>query len=197
MFTVGDKVLYPMHGAAVIRDVEQKVIDGRQIDYFVFDMLLSNMKVMVPAGNVEKVGIRPIVDKSVMPKVEEVLKARPENRMKRITWNRRYNMYIDKMKTGSIFEVADVVRTLAVQEEDKKLSTGERRLLSTAKQILLSEVMLVESVDEEKSEAWLGKIHLTLRFLLSTLSFVRKGVFLYGLIVQSVLTFSFLSFHSE
>jgi len=151
MFTVGDKVLYPMHGAAVIRDVEQKVIDGRQIDYFVFDMLLSNMKVMVPAGNVEKVGIRPIVDKSVMPK------ARPENRMKRITWNRRYNMYIDKMKTGSIFEVADVVRTLAVQEEDKKLSTGERRLLSTAKQILLSEVMLVESVDEEKSEAWLEK----------------------------------------
>ena len=151
MFTVGDKVLYPMHGAAVIRDVEQKVID------FVFDMLLSNMKVMVPAGNVEKVGIRPIVDKSVMPKVEEVLKARPENRMKRITWNRRYNMYIDKMKTGSIFEVADVVRTLAVQEEDKKLSTGERRLLSTAKQILLSEVMLVESVDEEKSEAWLEK----------------------------------------
>lgn len=157
MFTVGDKVLYPMHGAAVIRDVEQKVIDGRQIDYFVFDMLLSNMKVMVPAGNVEKVGIRPIVDKSVMSKVEEVLKARPENRMKRITWNRRYNMYIDKMKTGSIFEVADVVRTLAVQEEDKKLSTGERRLLSTAKQILLSEVMLVESVDEEKSEAWLEK----------------------------------------
>jgi CarD family transcriptional regulator len=157
MFTVGDKVLYPMHGAAVIRDVEQKVIDGRQIDYFVFDMLLSNMKVIVPAGNVEKVGIRPIVDKSVMPKVEEVLKARPENRMKRITWNRRYNMYIDKMKTGSIFEVADVVRTLAVQEEDKKLSTGERRLLSTAKQILLSEVMLVESVDEEKSEAWLEK----------------------------------------
>ena len=147
MFTVGDKVLYPMHGAAVIRDVEQKVID----------MLLSNMKVMVPAGNVEKVGIRPIVDKSVMPKVEEVLKARPENRMKRITWNRRYNMYIDKMKTGSIFEVADVVRTLAAQEEDKKLSTGERRLLSTAKQILLSEVMLVESVDEEKSEAWLEK----------------------------------------
>ena len=115
MFTVGDKVLYPMHGAAVIRDVEQKVIDGRQIDYFVFDMLLSNMKVMVPAGNVEKVGIRPIVDKSVMPKVEEVLKARPENRMKRITWNRRYNMYIDKIKTGSILELSDVVRTLAFQ----------------------------------------------------------------------------------
>lgn len=77
--------------------------------------------------------------------------------MKRITWNRRYNMYVDKMKTGDIFEVADVVRTLAVQETEKKLSAGERRLLTTAKQILLSEFMLVESVDEEKSEnGWIS-----------------------------------------
>ena len=90
-----------------------------------------------------------------MPEVEDVLKARPENVMKKITWNRRYNLYVDKMKTGDIFQVADVVRTLSVQENDKKLSTGERRLLTTAKQILLSEVMLVESVDEQKSEAWL------------------------------------------
>jgi CarD family transcriptional regulator len=157
VFAVGDKVLYPMHGAAVIKDVQQRDVNGHQVSYFVFDMLLSNMKVMVPEKNVEKVGIRPIVDKSVMPEVEAVLKARPENKMKRITWNRRYNLYIDKMKTGSIFEVADVVRTLAVQEEDKKLSTGERRLLTTAKQILLSEVMLVESVDEKMSEAWLEK----------------------------------------
>lgn len=111
-----------------------------------------------------------------MPKVEEVLKARPENRMKRITWNRRYNMYIDKMKTGSIFEVADVVRTLAVQEEDKKLSTGERRLLSTAKQILLSEVMLVESVDEEKVKLGL-KIHLTLLSCKHPFVLCEKGVF--------------------
>jgi CarD family transcriptional regulator len=155
MFEVGDKVLYPMHGAAVIKDVEQRQIDGRPVNYFVFDMLLSKMKVMIPESNVDKVGIRPIVDKSTIVKVEDVLKSRPENKMKRITWNRRYNLYIDKMKTGNIFQVADVVRTLAVQETDKKLSTGERRLLTTAKQILLSEVMLVESCDEEKSEEWL------------------------------------------
>ena len=115
-------------------------------------MLLSRMKVMIPASNMDKVGIRPIVDKSVINEVEDVLRARPENKMKRITWNRRYNLYIDKMKTGDIFQVADVVRTLAVQETDKKLSTGERRLLTTAKQILLSEFMLVESVDEETVE---------------------------------------------
>ena len=155
MFEVGDKVLYPMHGAAVIKDVQQRQVNGHPVSYFVFDMLLSRMKVMTPASNMDKVGIRPIVDKSVINEVEDVLRARPENKMKRITWNRRYNLYIDKMKTGDIFQVADVVRTLAVQETDKKLSTGERRLLTTAKQILLSEVMLVESCDEEKSEAWL------------------------------------------
>ena len=150
MFAVGDKVLYPMHGAAVIKNVEQKQIDGRAVNYFVLKMLLSDMKVMIPEVNVDKIGLRPIVNKAV-------LKARPENKMKRITWNRRYNMYVDKMKTGDIFEVADVVRTLTVQETEKKLSAGERRLLTTAKQILLSEFMLVESVDEEKSEKWLDQ----------------------------------------
>lgn len=154
MFAVGDKVLYPMHGAAVIKNVEQKQIDGRAVNYFVLKMLLSDM---IPEVNVDKIGLRPIVNKAVLPKVEDVLKARPENKMKRITWNRRYNMYVDKMKTGDIFEVADVVRTLAVQETEKKLSAGERRLLTTAKQILLSEFMLVESVDEEKSEKWLDQ----------------------------------------
>ena len=157
MFAVGDKVLYPMHGAAIIKNVEQHQVNGKPVNYFVLDMLLSDMKVMIPQANVDKIGLRPIVNKSVLPEVEEVLKARPENVMKRITWNRRYNLYVDKMKTGDIFQVADVVRTLAVQEVEKKLSTGEKRLLNTAKQILLSEVMLVESVDEEKSEAWLGQ----------------------------------------
>ncbi|MGP2528210.1 CarD family transcriptional regulator [Acidaminococcus sp. LBK-2] len=157
MFAVGDKVLYPMHGAAVIKNVEQKQIDGHAVNYFVLKMLLSDMKVMIPEVNVDKIGLRPIVNKKILPKVEDVLKARPENKMKRITWNRRYNMYVDKMKTGDIFEVADVVRTLAVQETEKKLSAGERRLLTTAKQILLSEFMLVESVDEEKSEKWLDQ----------------------------------------
>lgn len=157
MFAVGDKVLYPMHGAAVIQGTEQKQVNGKTVDYLVLNMLLSDMKVMIPANNTEKIGLRPIVPKTILPKVEEVLKARPENRMKRITWNRRYNLYVDKMKTGDIFEVADVVRTLAVQEQEKKLSAGERRLLATAKHILLSEFMLVENVDEEKSEKWLDQ----------------------------------------
>lgn len=155
MFGVGDKVLYPMHGAAVIQDREEKQVNGKAVEYLVLDMLLSDMKVLIPVKNTEKIGLRPVVLQTTLPKVEEILKARPENRMKQITWNRRYNLYVDKMKTGDIFEVADVVRTLAVQEQEKRLSAGERRLLTTAKHILLSEFMLVKDVDEKKSEEWL------------------------------------------
>lgn len=155
MFGVGDKVLYPMHGAAVIQDREEKQVNGKSVEYLVLDMLLSDMKVLIPVKNTEKIGLRPVVLQTTLPKVEEVLKARPENRMKQITWKRRYNLYVDKMKTGDIFEVADVVRTLAVQEQEKRLSAGERRLLTTAKHILLSEFMLVKDVDEKKSEEWL------------------------------------------
>lgn len=155
MFGVGDKVLYPMHGAAVIQDREEKQVNGKSVEYLVLDMLLSDMKVLIPVKNTEKIGLRPVVLQTTLPKVEEVLKARPENRMKQITWNRRYNLYVDKMKTGDIFEVADVVRTLAVQEQEKRLSAGERQLLTTAKHILLSEFMLVKDVDEKKSEEWL------------------------------------------
>lgn len=155
MFAVGDKIVYPMHGAGVIVEVEEKKIDGRVVEYFILRMMQSNMKVMIPKENVEKVGVRHIVDKKALSQVEEVLKERPENKIQSITWNRRFNLYLDKMKSGNILDVAAVVRTLCVQEDTKKLSTGERRLLNTAKHILLSEVMLVRAFDENKSEEWL------------------------------------------
>ena len=157
MFAVGDKVVYPMHGAGIIECIEKRKVDGATVDYFVLQMLLGDMKVMIPVKNVDKVGVRHIINKKILPQVEKVLKDRPENVMKQITWNRRFNLYLDKMKSGNIFEVADVVRTLAVQELDKKLSTGERRLFNTAKHILLSEIMMVRSYDQNKSEAWLEK----------------------------------------
>lgn len=157
MFAIGDRVVYPMHGAGIIKDVEKRKLDGITVDYFILEMLATDMKVMIPAGNLEKVGVRHIVAKKMLLQVEKVLKDRPENKMKQITWNRRFNMYVEKLKTGDILEVADVVRTLAVQETDKKLSTGERRLLNTAKHILLSEIMLVQASNEDKAEAWFLK----------------------------------------
>lgn len=157
MFSVGDKVVYPMHGAGTIASIEKREVAGELVDYFVLDMLLTRMKVMVPVANVERVGLRSIGKKDSLRQVEKVLQDRPENTMKSITWNRRYNLYLEKMKSGDILQAADVVRTLTVQDAGKKLSTGERKLLNTAKQILLSEVMLIRSYTLEKSESWLAK----------------------------------------
>lgn len=158
MFEAGDKVVYPMHGAGMINSVEKRDdASGRVVEYFILNMLLGDMKIMIPTENVEQVGLRHVVDEKQLSDIENILTARPENTMKCITWNRRFNLYLEKMKSGDAFEVAAVVRTLAVQEEDKKLSTGERRLLNTAKQILLSEVMLVRSQKLEEADSWLDK----------------------------------------
>lgn len=158
MFEAGDKVVYPMHGAGMINAVEKRDdASGRVVEYFILNMLLGDMKIMIPTENVEQVGLRHVVDEKQLSDIENILTARPENTMKCITWNRRFNLYLDKMKSGDALEVAAVVRTLAVQEEDKKLSTGERRLLNTAKQILLSEVMLVRSQKLEEADSWLHK----------------------------------------
>lgn len=158
MFDTGDKVVYPMHGAGMINSIEIRSDEsGGTVEYFILEMLLGDMKIMIPKQNVGNVGLRHIISEEQLGDIEDVLTARPENTMKCITWNRRFNLYLERMKSGDIFEVAAVVRTLTVQEEEKKLSTGERRLLNTAKQILLSEVMLVRSQKLEEADKWLHK----------------------------------------
>ena len=134
MFAAGDKIVYPMHGAGMIKNIEKHDMNGSSVDYFVLHMVLGDMKVMIPIDNIERVGLRHVISEDDLADVESVLKARPENVMKSITWNRRFNIYLEKMKSGDVLEVAEVVRVLVVQEEAKKLSTGERRLLNTAKQ---------------------------------------------------------------
>jgi CarD family transcriptional regulator len=150
MFAVGDKVVYPMHGAGVVKTIEKRERDGQSVDYLI-------LKVMVPVDSVERVGLRHVIENDDIDAVEKVLEERPDNYNKAITWNRRFNMYLEKMKSGNVFEVADVIRTLQVQENEKKLSTGERRLLGTARQILISEVMLVKNAEQQDIENWLNK----------------------------------------
>ncbi|HIU63825.1 MAG TPA: CarD family transcriptional regulator [Candidatus Avacidaminococcus intestinavium] len=158
MFETGDKVVYPMHGAGMVHSIEKrKNADGTLVEYFILEMLLGDMRIMIPVENVEQVGLRHVINEQELKELEKILTSRPENEMKSITWNRRFNLYLDKMKSGDSFEVACVVRTLAVQEEEKKLSTGERRLLNMAKQILLSEIMLVRSQKLEEADEWLNK----------------------------------------
>ena len=157
MFAVGDKVVYPMHGAGGVQTIEKRERDGQSVDYLILAMLLGEMKVMVPVDSVERVGLRHVIENDDIDAVEKVLEERPDNYNKAITWNRRFNMYLEKMKSGNVFEVADVIRTLQVQENEKKLSTGERRLLGTARQILISEVMLVKNAEQQDIENWLNK----------------------------------------
>ncbi|WP_312907623.1 CarD family transcriptional regulator [Tissierella praeacuta] len=150
MFNIGDKVVYPMHGAGVIEGIEEKEILGEKRKYFIMRMPIGDMKVMVPVDNIEEVGVREIINTSDLDKVISILKgnktAMPQN------WNRRYRINMDKIKSGDIFEIAAVVRNLLMMDMEKGLSTGERKMLGSAKQMLLSEMVLVANSDIDKVE---------------------------------------------
>lgn len=157
MFAVGDKIVYPMHGAGIVQAIEQHELAGETVDYLVMMMLLTDMRVMVPLKNVGRVGLRHIIGKDQIPGIEEVLRNPVELNLRGITWNRRFNMYLEKMKSGNVLEVAQVIHVLQTQENEKKLSTGERRLLGTARHILVSEMMLVCDESQQDAEKWLDK----------------------------------------
>ena len=156
MFTTGDRVVYPLHGGAIIEDIEKLEQNGTAQDYFVLRMLFENMTVSLPVCNAEKLGLRPIVSNAKLEEVEQVLHEEPDvQKVKQISWNRRFHYYMDKIKSGCILEVAWVFKVLTVLEQEKNISVGERRLLHNAKQILQSEIMLVKGIDADKAEAWL------------------------------------------
>ncbi len=157
MFSIGDRVVYPMHGAGVVEAIEQREFDSRTADYLVLVMFLGNMKVRVPVESIEKVGIRSVCENKVLKQITKVLKERPDTNLRSITWNRRFNIYVEKMKSGNVLELAEVIRILTVQDGEKKLSTGEKRLLTTARQILASEIMLIKESDLVEAENWIDK----------------------------------------
>ena len=150
MFNIGDKVVYPMHGAGIIESIEEKEILGEKRKYFIMRMPIGDMKVMVPVDNVEDVGVREIIDKEEMERVISILRgsmsSMPQN------WNRRYRINMDKIKSGDIFEIAAVVRNLLMMDMDKGLSTGEKKMLGSAKQMLFSEMVLVRDQEVEEIE---------------------------------------------
>ena len=145
MFNVGDKIVYPMHGAGTIDAIEQKDILGEKQDYYIIRMP-GEVKVMVPTSKADQIGVRNIIDKQEAGKVLEILEAN-ETEMSS-NWNKRYQENMNKMKTGSIYEIADVVRNLSYKQKEKGLSTGEKKMLNNAKQILVSELVLAEHASE-------------------------------------------------
>jgi CarD family transcriptional regulator len=149
MFNVGDKVVYPMHGAGTIDSIDKKNILDEEVEYINISMP-GGVKVMVPSNQASKQGLRNIISQNEVEKVFCVLE-NDETEMSD-NWNKRYRDNMDKMKSGDIYEVADVVRNLSFKQKEKGLSTGEKKMLNNAKQILVSELVLVENASSTEME---------------------------------------------
>jgi CarD family transcriptional regulator len=155
-FEIGDNVVYPHHGAGQVIKKEQKEILGEAREYLTIKILHNDMTVMVPCENAGKAGLRRVIDEDTVKKVLAVLcdecSEMPKN------WNRRFKHNRDKIKTGDIYELAEVVRNLAVREQDKGLSTGEKQMYTRAKKILASEMMYALEKTEDEAEAYLDDL---------------------------------------
>ena len=149
MFNVGDKIVYPMHGAGTIDSIEEKNVLGKNQAYYVIKGP-AGVKLMVPTDKAEEIGVRNIIGKEEAAKVISIL-GEDETEMSQ-NWNKRYRDNMDKMKSGNIYEVADVVRNLSFKQKEKGLSTGEKKMLTNAKQILVSELVLAEHASQEEIE---------------------------------------------
>lgn len=150
-FNVGDNAVYPGYGVGQITAIETKEISGARLTFYSLRILDSGMKIMVPKHNAESVGLRPIISRDEANKVIEILKEK-EIRVDNQTWNRRYREYMEKIKTGSVYEIAEVLRDLFLLKVDKELSFGERKMLDTARSLLLKELTLATGPEELKTE---------------------------------------------
>src|SRR5690349_16751757 len=155
-FECGDNVVYPHHGAGKVLKKERKKMFGEEREYLTIKILHNDMTVMVPCENAGKAGLRRVIDEDTVKKVLSVLSDDVSEMPK--NWNRRFKHNRDKIKTGDIMELAEVVRNLAIREQDKGLSTGEKQMYTRAKKILASEMMYALDKDEEQAEAYLDEI---------------------------------------
>ena len=153
---VGDKVVYPMHGAGVIAGIEKCEVLGEGKSYYVLQMPLGNMKVMIPTDNVDNIGLRDIISEDKVGEVQGVLEDKPEKASG--SWNRRFHANLDRMKTGNICDVAAVARNLILQDRQRKVSSGERRLMDLARQILISELVFACDKTPDEVEGWVDGI---------------------------------------
>ncbi len=147
MFDIGDKAVYPGHGVGVIEAIESKKISGREQLFFILRILDNGMTIMIPTGNIEVVGLRGVIPSVEIPRVFEILKERQIS-LDTQTWNRRYREYMDKINTGSIFSIAEVLRDLQVLKMEKDLSFGERKILDTAENLLVKELAVAREAEE-------------------------------------------------
>ena len=157
MFQIGQLAVYPAHGVGRIESVQEREVSGGPAKFYIMRLLDSDMIIMIPTNNARNIGLREVIDHQAVSQIYEILRSRP-SRPNNQTWNRRYRDYMDKIKTGSPFRVAEVLRDLTHLKTEKDLSFGERKMLDTAKNLLIKELSLVNKKEETEIEAHLQEL---------------------------------------
>lgn len=147
-FKPGDKAVYPAHGVGEVKAIETREISGSKQTFYILRILENGMTIMVPTQNVKSVGLREIIDDDQVEEVYEILKEK-DITIDNQTWNRRYREYMDKIKTGSVYEIAEVLRDLSLLKFEKELSFGERKMLDTARSLLIKELAIAKRCSED------------------------------------------------
>lgn len=159
MFKVGDLVVYPTHGIGVIKSIESKnLLEGEKRSFYIVQLLENNMVIMIPTDNVQSVGLRPLISKEEIPKVFCVLKEGKRLSLNGGSYNKRHKELMDKLKTGCIYDTAEVLRDLALLREEKTLSFSEKKLLNTARKLLVQEISIVHQSPEEVIDTQIRQI---------------------------------------
>lgn len=156
-FKVGDNAVYPSHGVALIDKIEKRVVDGKTQAFYILKMLESGMKVMIPTEKAKTIGLRQVISRYAVSKVFTILKEK-NSKVDHQTWNRRYRQYMEKIKTGNVYEIAEVLRDLYQLKSDKELSFGERKMLDTAKSFLVKEISIAKKLNETEVEQQISNI---------------------------------------
>ncbi|MBQ6005580.1 MAG: CarD family transcriptional regulator [Selenomonadaceae bacterium] len=153
---IGDKIVYPMHGAGEITGIEENEVGGVVNSYYIFRLPMGDMKLMLPVDKIEDIGLRELITRDQLEKVVEILKAETDPMLG--SWNKRFNTNLERLKTGNIFDAAAIARNLSRQNSKKKVSSGERRLLDLSRQILISELVYVCNKTPEEITAWVDEL---------------------------------------
>jgi CarD family transcriptional regulator len=157
MFNIGDMAVYPAHGVGVIEAIENREVMGNKQHFYVMKILGNNAKIMIPQNGAESVGLREVITEEEIPRIYEILSER-DVQVDKQTWNKRYKEYWEKIKTGSVYEIAKVLRDLFTLKLDKDLSFGERKMMDTAKSLLIMEISIAANCEESEIERNLSNI---------------------------------------
>jgi CarD family transcriptional regulator len=152
LFQIGDNIVYPMHGAGIIKAIEEKEISGEKQQYYVIKMLISNLQVMIPTGKILSSNIRPVSDIIVLKHIIHIFQNGESDRL--LPWKQRYKVNTDKIKTGKIQECTEVVRDLMRMKKEKALNTSEKKMLDNAHEFLISELGLIKGITENQIKSF-------------------------------------------